>query len=479
MSINPVELQARYVSALKDRKAWDELWRECYDLALPNQSQLTSKRDASGQRRTDQIFDATAMDGVDQLATAILGQVTPPWSAWFALRCGTSLTPEQIQLAQPKLDKITQTVLSHFDTSNFAVEIHQCFLELVTVGTACIALHETMAGSAAAFRFEAVPMQDIVLEENEEGRLANVYRPLVMNGKTLSARYGIEVKDDEEHTIVETVVTHGGHIDRLVFLLNEEGEEPVVLEEERLKANPYIAFRWQKAAGERYGRSPVMKSLPDIKTANKVVELILKNASIAVTGIWQADDDGVLNPATVTLEPGTIIPKAVGSQGLKPLEMPGKFDVSQLVLEDLRKRIRSAMLLDRLTQPTGHMTATEVVERASDNAMLLAAIYGRLQAELLLPLLERAMAVLIRRGEIPFIDVDHDRVILETRSPVAAIKTQKHLQTLMQWLDAAQKMGSETLAQLDKRKLISSIARDLGVPADMILPEAITNEGAL
>jgi len=28
-----------------------------------------------------------------------------------------------------------------------------------------------------------------------------------------------------------------------------------------------------------------MKALPDIKTANKVVELILKNASIAVTGI--------------------------------------------------------------------------------------------------------------------------------------------------------------------------------------------------
>jgi hypothetical protein len=33
-----------------------------------------------------------------------------------------------------------------------------------------------------------------------------------------------------------------------------------------------------------------MKTLPDIKTANKVVELVLKNASIAVTGIWQASD---------------------------------------------------------------------------------------------------------------------------------------------------------------------------------------------
>ena len=61
-----------------------------------------------------------------------------------------------------------------------------------------------------------------------------------------------------------------------------------------------------------------MTALPDIKTANKVVELILKNASIAVTGIWLADDDGVLNPANVKLVPGSIIPKAVGSAGLTP-----------------------------------------------------------------------------------------------------------------------------------------------------------------
>ena len=78
-----------------------------------------------------------------------------------------------------------------------------------------------------------------------------------------------------------------------------------------------------------------MTALPDIKTANKVVELILKNASIAVTGIWLADDDGVLNPANVKLVPGSIIPKAVGSAGLTPLQAPGRFDVSQLVLDDL------------------------------------------------------------------------------------------------------------------------------------------------
>ena len=139
-----------------------------------------------------------------------------------------------------------------------------------------------------------------------------------------------------------------------------------MLAEGRFDQAPFIAFRWLKAPGEIYGRSPVMKALPDIKTANKVVELVLKNASIAVTGIWQADDDGVLNPANVKLVPGAIIPKAVGSSGLTPLAAPGRFDISQLVLDDLRGRIRHALLADRLGQiDAPRMTATEVLERSA------------------------------------------------------------------------------------------------------------------
>src|SRR3546814_7919284 len=144
------------------------------------------------------------------------------------------------------------------------------------------------------------------------------------------------------------------------------GGGPLPLAAGRYARTPCVNFRWLKAPGEVYGRSPVMKALPDIKTANKVVELILKNASIAVTGIWHADDDGVLNPATVRLVPGAIIPKAQGSAGLTPLAAPGRFDVSQLVLDDLRARIRHALLVDRLgSVEAPRMTATEVHPRPS------------------------------------------------------------------------------------------------------------------
>ncbi len=36
-----------------------------------------------------------------------------------------------------------------------------------------------------------------------------------------------------------------------------------------------------KVAGEVYGRGPLIAAMPDVKTLNKTVELVLKNAALA------------------------------------------------------------------------------------------------------------------------------------------------------------------------------------------------------
>ncbi|GAA0595408.1 hypothetical protein GCM10009099_35980 [Caenispirillum bisanense] len=200
-----------------------------------------------------------------------------------------------------------------------------------------------------------------------------------------------------------------------------------------------------------------------------MVELILKNASIAVTGIWQADDDGVLNPANIRLVPGAIIPKAVGSQGLTPLEAPGKFDVSQLVLEDLRGRIRHALLVDRLGQVDApRMTATEVLERSAEMARILGATYGRLQSELLTPLVMRALGILRRRGEIVDVRADGRVVDLVYQSPLARTQAQADAQNTLTWLTSVAGLGPAAAEAVDTLAAARWLGRALGVPAELI-----------
>lgn len=474
-----------YESARTGRSAWESLWQDCYDYALPQRGNFGGVL-SPANRRSERLYDGTALDAADQLAASLLGHLTPTFSPWFGFRAGPGLTTEEAQALTPKLEQATRIMQSHFDHSNFAVEIHQSFLDLVVGGTASLAFEETEPGHHSAFRFTALPLSDVLLEEGDFGALDGTYRVMALTLSQIRARYpqaevpaAVEAQAEREEKAVFKVlecVSPSAHDYHFGACLLEYPEG--LLAETRLPQSPFINFRWMKSPGEIYGRSPIMKALPDIKTANKVVELILKNASIAVTGIWQAEDDGVLNPANIELVPGAIIPKAVGSKGLTPLEMPGRFDVSQLVLDDLRDRIRHSLLIDRLPQFDGRrMTATEVVERAADMALLLGATYGRLQTELLTPLIKRGYAILRRRGEVPDLPVDGRIVAIDFRSPLARAQAQRHVQTTLSWLQSVQGLGPEAAATVDLGRAARYLGEVLGIPGDLMRdPELLLNQ---
>lgn len=475
-------LLRRYDRAKERRSSWETTWQECYDYALPQSGDFT-RTTQPGKIHTERLFDGTALDAVDQLAASLLGHLTPPWTQWFGFKPGPDLTNADAQAIAPVLEESARIMQSHFDRSNFSVEMHQCFLDLVVGGTAALYFEESEPGSFSAFKLSAVPLSDILLEEGENGFLDGSFRQLKLTLAQIVDRYPDAqlpseiIREGERDpqirfSVMESILPDGGAYN-YTALLNERGA-PLELSSGRFSGSPCIAFRWMKSPGELYGRSPVMKALPDIKTANKVVELILKNASIAVTGIWQADDDGVLNPANIQLVPGTIIPKAVGSQGLKPLEMPGRFDVSQLILDDLRSRIRHSMLIDKLGQLDGkRMTATEVMERAGEMALLLGATYGRLQSELLTPMIRRAYAILRRRGEIADIALDGRYVTLDYRAPLARAQAQKNMQNIVSWVSSVSSMGPEAAAVIDMPRLARFLGESLGIPSDVIRKETI------
>jgi len=472
---------SRYQQAKRRRRCWESLWRECFTYALPRRGTGFDAGLGGGRNPAERLFDGTALDGVDQLAASLLAELTPPWSQWFGLTPGREVGPLERGHVAEHLDEVTHTVQAHFDRSNFAVEIHQAFLDLVTVGSATLLFEEAPFGDASAFRLTAVPMHEIFFEAGPDGRIEGHFRQSTLSLNRLRGRFpnahlpeGIiaacagQDHDEPGLRVVEAVLPVAGRFAYLALLEPESGS-PVVLASGSFDESPFISFRWVKGAAEVYGRSPVMSALPDIKTLNKVVELILKNASIAVTGIWQADDDGVLNPANIKLVPGAIIPKAVGSAGLTPLETPGRFDVSNLMLDELRGRIRRTLLIDRLG-PTGgpSMTATEVLERSAEMTRLLGATYGRLQAELLTPLLVRALAILRRRGEVPDLRLDGRLVDLQYKSPLANLQARQDVQNTLLWLESTQRLGAEAMRAVDLPATAKWLGHRLGVPGQLI-----------
>ncbi len=384
-------LQQMYKRAIDMRTPWIARWDAATRYTMP-----TADDDVA------MLFDATAADAADNLAASIYSLLTPPESQWV------SLIPEST--ASPDATAATIALRANLNDSNFYTTIHQCYMDLIVLGTACLFMAENPIGAASAFSFTAIPMRDIAILPNATFHTANMPAYEVMEkypSWTPPADLRETIKNNPETPLKLVQALVGTEF---TAWLDAGGDiENNIVARGTFETNPYIIFRWSVASGEIYGRGPVLRALPDIKTANKVVELVLKNATIAVSGIWQADDDGVINLQNINLTPGAIIPKAVGSSGLTPLASGADFDVSQIVLKDLRERIRHALLADRLgLLSEKEMTATEILARNADMMRILGATYGRLLHEFIHPLVERGLQILSRRGVIDKISLHSD-----------------------------------------------------------------------
>ena len=96
------KLVRRYQKAAEKKDSWGEHWRECYEYAFPQRENVSCEGfcENSGAKKNLHLYDGTAPDAVDQLASSLLAELTPAWAKWFGLRAGSELNEtERAQVA--------------------------------------------------------------------------------------------------------------------------------------------------------------------------------------------------------------------------------------------------------------------------------------------------------------------------------------------------------------------------------------------
>jgi hypothetical protein len=291
-------------------------------------------------------------------------------------------------------------------------------------------------------------------------------------------RSRIAEKPTDDVELLEATIFDAKRGDYCYHVIDKVSKAEIVYR--RRKSSPWVISRYMKVAGEIYGRGPLMTALPDIKTLNKTIELLLKNASLAVSGVYTAADDGVLNPNTVKIVPGAIIPVARngGPQGpsLLPLPRSGDFNVSQLVINDLRMNVKRILLDESL--PPDNMSArsaTEIVERMKELAQNLGSAFGRLINETMIPLVSKILEVMDEKGLIDMpLRVNGLEVKVTPVAPLAQAQAMEEVNAIMQFMQIMQSPGFGTDGQLAIKTdaAVDYIGDKLGVPA------AVRNDAA-
>ena len=473
----------RYQKAKAFREKWVPLFEECYEYALPQRESFYYEE--HGQRRDDKIFDETAVVGVQEFASRLQSGIVPNFARWADLMAGSEVPKDQREAIDNELDEVTEYVFEVLQNSNFSQEVHESFMDLA-VGTGILCVEEGDAVNPV--NFSAIPLPHVVLDTGPDDKIDHVYRERknvkydhlaqMYPNSTFDPKVTAQMGKNAETTVLELVC-------RDYSLKNQNGyyhyaicmnTETMLYSNDMngLGSNPFICFRWSKCAGEIYGRGPLINALSAIKTTNLTIELILENAQMAISGVYQIDDDGVINPDTIQLVPGSIIPKAMGSAGLQPIQAAGSFDVAQLVLSDMRLNIKRALYNDMLGNPDRTpATATEVAERMADLSRRMGSAFGRLQAELVQPLLQRVIYILKKQGRIEVPTVNGREVKIRSVSPLAQAQANQDISTVSRFLELiGGAFGPEMLQLLvDGEQTAIHLAKKFGVPESLIRDE--------
>ena len=479
---DPKQKLERYEKAKAHRQNFVDLFEECYEYALPQRESFYYE--TAGQRRDDKIFDETAVVGVQEFASRLQSGLVPNFARWADLIAGSEIPKEERDFVDNDLDEITEYVFEILQNSNFSQEVHEAFMDLA-VGTGVLCVDEGDAINPVTF--SAIPLPHVVLDTGPDDKIDHVFRErkgirnseivILYPDAKLDPKVQQRVQRDPEGkcTLLEVLCKDYSKRNEEAYLLYViDMSTKTYIKEQKFKgvgSNPYVCFRWSKCAGEVYGRGPLINALSAIKTTNLTIQLILENAQMAISGIYQMDDDGIINPDTINLVPGTIIPKSPQSGGLQPIQSAGRFDVADIVLSDMRLNIKRALYNDMLGNPDRTpASATEVAERMADLSRRIGSAFGRLQAELVQPVLQRVIYILKKQGRIEMPTVNGREVKIRSSSPLAQAQSNQDITSVSRFLELVNTyFGPDTTNVLiNSEETAIHLAKKFGVPDGLI-----------
>tara|TARA_R100000995_G_C3482200_1_gene124617 strand:- start:824 stop:2386 length:1563 start_codon:yes stop_codon:yes gene_type:complete len=471
----------KYERAKSIRRRWESLFDECYEFAMPMRQTFATQ--SIGERRDDKIFDETAVVGVQEFASRLQAGLVPNFARWADFTAGSEVPKETREKIDNDLDEVTDYVFEVIQNSNFGQEVHESFMDLA-IGTGV--LHVEEGDAVNPVNFTALPLPHVVLDVGPDDRIDHVFRERDIRYTDIKVLYPDAVLKDRLQS--EMIANPDGRTKVLEIIcknyskLNEDAYYCIIFEINTkclLKyeefsgtgSNPFICFRWSKDPGAVYGRGPLISALSAIKTTNLTIELILENAQMAISGVYQMDDDGVINPDTINLVPGTVIPKAPNSAGLQPVKAAGSFDVANLILSDMRLNIKRALYNDMLGNPDRTpASATEIAERMADLSRRIGSAFGRLQAELVQPVLQRVVYILKKQGRIEIPTLNGRQVKIRSVSPLSQAQANQDITSVNRFLElVGARFGPEIVNVLiNSEETAAYLAKKFGVPDFLI-----------
>ena len=491
----------RYDRLESMRQTWETHWTEIADRVLPRYSdtfQTRSTEQARGDKKTEKMLDSTAALALERFAAAMESMLTPRTQKWHRLVSSDPYIDKQRE-AKLWFEEATDILFRHRYRAgaNYASQQHEIYVGLGAFGTAIMFTDKHDRGG---LRYRAVDLRELVFDVNYQGIVDTALRKYSLTARQMMQRYELgrwsslpdvvqkaaKEQPDRTFEIIHCIKPRHeieyGRLDAAgrkfaSYYVSVDGRH--MLSKGGYDTFPYQISRYVTGPGELYGRSPAMRTLPSIMVWNEQKTTLLTQGHRAVAPVLLSHDDGILD--SFSMKPGTMNPGGVTAQG-QPLvhALPvGNIAAGQELMDMERQVINDGFLVSlfQILVDTPTMTATEVLERAREKGALLSPTMGRQQTEMLAPMIEREVDLLLKQGLLP----PMPEVMVEARagfeveydSPLSRSQRAEEASGWLRTLEGAIAYASATqdlsvLDQFDADKIYGQLAEINAVPPSWI-----------
>lgn len=475
----------KFNKALSIKTTWDTEYREVFEYCMPardgyQKAVNNEKILPEFQDRRENLYSSVGEQAANEYVNTMQELLAPPMADWIDLEAGSKFKEEDKQGVNEELEKLTTFANEHKNNSSFDMVFSEFCYDLFA-GTGCMLVLPGTPRNPVTFR--AVPIREYCLDEGANGEVDAVYRKYEMKKELVKHQWKetkkMKLNDGDKDKGMELLEAtyYDYDLNAWHYCVLDFSNKKFLVERE-YKTNPFITLRWNKCAGEPYGRGVGLTALNDIKTLNLIKYYSLRNFAFNIPPLLVQEDamldvDGLeLTPLSLNVVPDT-------QTSIVPLQIPVNYDIENYKLQELTMDIKRNTYSNTLpNEGSKNLTATEVIQRRQDMNKSIASVFGRLVNEFQLPLVRRIFDVLIDtkviKDEFDVTQIDGFIYKIKINTPISKLLQVGEARSIINavsYLVQLDPTGQMVGQLLKVNKLGNRLMGLLGVPNDLINSE--------
>jgi hypothetical protein len=387
-------------------------------------------------------------------------------------------------------------MFSAFNHSNFNGQINTFFQILCAMGTSVF--HADFINNARdgfSLVFQNVKLSQAVFDVNDMEKVDTVFHDVPLTPRQIKMRFDKELEtqggtlDNNRIDLIKIVMPNPKYDPESLDPMKREYicqwvHRNEVFHTDSYYELPYMCVRFDEVdQDDVYGEGPGLLALSDIRTINQAKRLELRGWEKAIDPPLLGAAGGIIGDLHIEAGGFTQVrdPRMIG-------EMPGRTDMqaTQIKGEEVRDQIRKAYMIDQLILPErdnqNPLTAFEISKRYEQMQKALGATVGRIENELLKPLINRVFGMMLRNGQFaerPASLEEGGEIDVKYVGPLAKSQVSNDLvaiERMLQMEMAIAQVDPEALQVVDHVKAMRVAADRMNAPAEVVRSEREVEE---